>query len=219
MSTGEDGVFTLRDTAPASVGVLVEQAIREARDALFAAGQSQATLADALVEIANRSLSGLEGTSRSRRYRINVHLDTDGGWLPGVGRLPDHMLRAVTCDGELVPVWETSGQPLNLGRSMRIVPERLRRLVIARDGGCSYPGCIATDTSTSTTSCTGPMAAAPTSTTSSPCARTTTTPITQVSSASSPTLIGRGGSSSPAVAAGCSSPCRPPRPSLIRTAA
>jgi hypothetical protein len=144
MSTNSDGVFTLRFSAPASVGALVEQAIREAKDALFAAGQSTATLADALVEVCNRSLSTLDGTSRSRKYRVNVHLDTDGGWLPGVGRLPEHMLRAVTCDGTLVPVWETDGHPVNLGRSMRIVPERLRRLVIARDGGCAYPGCLST---------------------------------------------------------------------------
>ncbi|MGA8048532.1 MAG: DUF222 domain-containing protein [Dermatophilaceae bacterium] len=144
MSTNSDGVFTLRFSAPASVGALVEQAIREAKDALFAAGQTQATLADALVEVCNRSLTALEGTSRSRKYRVNVHLDTEGGWLPGVGRLPDHMLRAVTCDGTLVPVWETGGHPVNLGRSMRIVPERLRRLVIARDGGCAYPGCLST---------------------------------------------------------------------------
>ncbi|KAB7745278.1 DUF222 domain-containing protein [Nostocoides sp. F2B08] len=144
MSTNADGIFTLRFSAPASVGALVEQAIREAKDALFAAGQTQATLADALVEVCNRSLSTLEGTSRSRKYRVNVHLDTDGGWLPGVGRLPDHMLRAATCDGTLVPVWETGGQPVNLGRSMRIVPERLRRIVIARDGGCAYPGCLST---------------------------------------------------------------------------
>ena len=54
------------------------------------------------------------------------------------------MLRAVTCDGTLVPVWETGGHPVNLGRSMRIVPERLRRIVIARDGGCAYPGCLST---------------------------------------------------------------------------
>jgi hypothetical protein len=144
MSTNSDGVFTLRFSAPASVGALVEQAIREAKDALFAAGQATATLADALVEVCNRSLTTLEGTSRSRKYRVNVHLDTEGGWLPGVGRLPDHMLRAVTCDGTLVPVWETGGQPVNLGRSMRIVPERLQRLVIARDGGCAYPGCLST---------------------------------------------------------------------------
>lgn len=144
MSTSDDGVFTLKYTAPASAGALVEQAIREAKDALFAAGQTDATLADALVEVANRSLSGLEGTARARKYRINVHLDTDGGWLPGVGRLPDHMMRRVTCDGTLVPVWETEGSPVNLGRTVRIVPERLRRLVLVRDGGCAYPGCIAT---------------------------------------------------------------------------
>jgi hypothetical protein len=138
------GLFTLRFTAPVSVGALVEQAVREAKDALFSAGQTGATLADALVEVANRSLSGVEGTARSRKYQVNVHLDTDGGWLPGVGRVPDHLLRRMTCDGGLVPVWESEGRPVNLGRTTRIVPERIRRLVLARDGGCAYPGCVST---------------------------------------------------------------------------
>ena len=50
---------------PASAGALVEQAIREAKDARFAAGQTDATLADALAEVANRSLSGLAVPTRT----------------------------------------------------------------------------------------------------------------------------------------------------------
>lgn len=144
MSTSEEGVFTLHFTGPASVGVLIEQAIREAKGALFNGGSHQATLGDALVEVANRSLSTIDGTARGRKFRINVHLGMEGGWLPGVGRVPDHMLRRLICEGELVPIWEREGSPVSVGRSSRVVPERLRRLVVARDVGCAYPACGAT---------------------------------------------------------------------------
>jgi hypothetical protein len=34
--------------------------------------------------------------------------------------------------------------PVSVGRSLRIVPERTRRLVLDRDRGCRFPGCVAT---------------------------------------------------------------------------
>ena len=34
-----------------------------------------------------------------------------------------------------------SAQPLDIGRSTRIVPQGLRRALILRDGGCAFPGC------------------------------------------------------------------------------
>lgn len=79
--TYEAGRFRLVYDAPADIGALVESAVREAKDALFGAGQADATLADAVAEVANRSLSALESTSRLDKYRVLVHLDTEGGWL------------------------------------------------------------------------------------------------------------------------------------------
>ena len=140
-----DGRFEMRYHAPASIGALVAQAIREAKDALFHAGTVDATLADALAEIANRSLSGIEGTARAAKYRVHVHLDTRGGWLGSGGALPRHLLEQLTCDGVLRPVWETEGTAVNVGRSQRIVPDRTRRLVESRDHEhCRFPGCPAT---------------------------------------------------------------------------
>ncbi|HOA03176.1 MAG TPA: HNH endonuclease, partial [Dermatophilaceae bacterium] len=92
--------------------------------------------------VANRSLSAVEGTSRSAKYRIYVHLDTDGGWIGKGGRLPSHIVDAMTCDGVLAPVWETDGVPVSVGRSQRVVPDRTRRLIESRDQGCRYPGCV-----------------------------------------------------------------------------
>ena len=41
-------------------------------------------------------------------------------------------------------MWERAGVPVSVGRSLRIVPERTRRLVLDRDRGCRFPGCVAT---------------------------------------------------------------------------
>lgn len=148
--TTRDGRFHLTYDAPADIGALVQQAIVEAKDALFLAGQPRVTLADALTEVATRSLDNGAGLSggRAGKFRIYLHLDTAGrGWLNrghGGCALPPHLLRKWTCDGVLQPVWETEGSPVNVGRAQRIVPSRTRHLVEDRDGGCRHPGCQAT---------------------------------------------------------------------------
>jgi hypothetical protein len=38
-------------------------------------------------------------------------------------------------------VLHRAGQPLDVGRSTRVVPDGLRRAVTARDRGCAHPGC------------------------------------------------------------------------------
>ena len=76
---------------------------------------------------------------------MQVHLDTDGGWLTGRPRLPQLDRRSgLTCDGTLTPVWETDGHPVNVGRAQRVVPHRTRVLVLDRDRGCRFPGCGST---------------------------------------------------------------------------
>ena len=137
-----DGRFVLRFDANPLDGALVEQAVREAKDALFTAGDTDATLADGLVECASRSLHQATPSSRREHYRVLVHLDADGnGWLNKRGSLPSRLMQNLTCDGTLKPVWTKDAKPVSVGRSMRIVPERTRRLIEDRDGGCRYPGC------------------------------------------------------------------------------
>ena len=133
-----------------------------------AGGKPLVTWADALTVLATRSLdaattttgsgapadaggSGGSGGSggaarraRSARYRVQVHLDTDGGWLTGRPRLPQHITNQLTCNGTLTPVWETDGHPVNVGRTQRVVPHRTRVLVLDRDRGCRFPGCGST---------------------------------------------------------------------------
>jgi hypothetical protein len=144
MSYDDQGRFTLRFSAPADLGALVEAALKEAKDALFRAGRPQVSTADALVEIARRSLGAVESINRRDAYRTYIHLDTAGGWLTGRPRLPQQITDKLTCDGILQPVWHTHGAPVNVGRAQRIVPTRTRRLVEDRDRGCRFPGCAAT---------------------------------------------------------------------------
>lgn len=140
-----EGRFHLHFDANPVDGALLETAIKEAKDALFGAGDTQATYADALLEVANRSLHSLESKSRLEHYRVHINLDTNGNaWLNKKGALPPHLMRQVTCDGQIRPVWFTDAKPVSVGRSQRIVPDRTRRLVEDRDGGCRYPGCTTT---------------------------------------------------------------------------
>jgi hypothetical protein len=148
MSHDQWGRFTLRFNAPADIGALIEAALTEAKDALIRAQESAAprhevTWADALVEIAGRSL-GATSINRRDTFRTYVHLDSEGAWISGQPRLPAHLAAKLTCDGILQPVWHTQGTPVNVGRAQRIVPARTRRLVEDRDRGCRYPGCPAT---------------------------------------------------------------------------
>ena len=173
MGYDRDGRFQLRYSAPATVGALVEQAVREAKDALFLQTRGEPgpgaerpsttrgpspTHADAFELLAHRSLAaagrddvgedgpskGSGGSSRADRYRVYVHLSTDGAWVNARGAIPQVLLDRLLTNGLVQPVWETNGHPVSVGRAMRILPDRARRLVTDRDRGCRFPGCTAT---------------------------------------------------------------------------
>jgi hypothetical protein len=57
------------------------------------------------------------------------------------GRLSPESLRMLACDCAVVPiVMNGAGQPLDVGRARRTVPDGLRRAVAARDRGCARCG-------------------------------------------------------------------------------
>ena len=140
----DHGRFRLTLACDALRGATILAAIDEARDALFTAGNTDVTLIDTIVEIAQRSLATIDSVSRADRYRVLVHLDTDGLFLHQGPRLPTALHDSLLCDGVLQPVWETSGTPINVGRNHRTVPERLRRLIEHRDQHCQHPTCTST---------------------------------------------------------------------------
>ncbi len=55
--------------------------------------------------------------------------------------LPAELRSLLSCDCSLRPVFEVHGAAVSIGRVSRSVPERLRRVVEHRDGGCRVPGC------------------------------------------------------------------------------
>lgn len=150
----ENQRFRLNATLSTDEGLALEAALAAARedawrlehgddDALAGLGSN----ASALGLLATGYLDHGAGHGRTAdRYRIHAHLQIDP-----FGRnqleahlgpvLPRHLRRFLTCDADLVPVWEREGNPVAVGRSQRIVPDRLRRLIERRDGGCIVPGC------------------------------------------------------------------------------
>jgi 5-methylcytosine-specific restriction protein A len=57
------------------------------------------------------------------------------------GTLSPESLRMLCCDAAVVPiVLDGKGQPLDVGRATRTIPDGLRRAVAARDGGCARCG-------------------------------------------------------------------------------
>lgn len=140
----DDGRFLLRADLDAADGALVENALREAKDALFTGGNPDATFADALMEIASRSLGAVASPARASHYRVHIHLDTEGAWVNARGTLALHLAARLGCTADTAIDWHTKGHPVSVGRTQRAIPERLRRLVEDRDRGCAYPGCTTT---------------------------------------------------------------------------
>lgn len=140
----DDGDFSLHGLLNAVDGALVNNALAEARDALFAAGNTNVTWLDAFREVCQRSLGAVTTPSRQDLYRVIVHLGTDGAWIHNGPALPDNLREHICCSGMIQPLWETGGLPINLGRARHIAPIRLRRVIEDRDRTCRHPSCNAT---------------------------------------------------------------------------
>jgi hypothetical protein len=57
-------------------------------------------------------------------------------------RLADGTTRVLRCDPDLhAVVVDSLGQPIDLGRHVRLATAAQRRALAARDGGCVWPGC------------------------------------------------------------------------------
>lgn len=87
----------------------------------------------------------LLGQLTAHRTADHGHTDHGAGQLSEAafsGTVSPTTVRTLACDAQIIPaVLGAAGEVLDLGRSQRLFPPRLRRAVIARDGGCSAPGC------------------------------------------------------------------------------
>jgi hypothetical protein len=146
----ERGVMTISIDLPLETGELVEKALDKARDdsmrgVEFIDESWSARQADALVSMASSYLSGSVEKTRntSDDYLVTVHVD-QSALANGNGRssLPVESVKRLCCDGHALVIGEDeNGEPLNIGRKTRTVPTAIKRALIARDKGCSFPGC------------------------------------------------------------------------------
>ena len=145
VSSGFDdhGRYRLRAVLDADDGAIVDAALREAHDRLFHDGEPDVTWADALVDVAQRSLGAVESPPRREAFRavFHVHTDTGQACTHAGPVVPASLRRQLLCDSDAVVVGIRDGRPLDIGRTTRTVPLALRRLVEERDRGCRVPGC------------------------------------------------------------------------------
>jgi hypothetical protein len=139
----DDGRYHLRAELDPDHGRIVDAALSEARDALFHAGQAHVGWADALVEMAHRSLDGAP-LARRERFRVNWFLDPTepipARWTDGIA-VPDWLRAMLSCDGTVSPVFTDGALPVSVGHTQYQVPDRTRRLILQRDKKCRVPWC------------------------------------------------------------------------------
>ena len=107
---------------------------------------------DALLHLCEASLAG--GAETRPRPRLIATLDvaalgTDQALrvLHGLTGRPARLSRvaadSMLCDATIVPVLTEKGRPIAVGDAATPVTGKLRSALVARDGGCRFPGCHA----------------------------------------------------------------------------
>lgn len=117
-------------------------------------GEGKATLADALVRMADATRAAEPGesaetrTTGADRAAVVVHLAPDAldeghqATLDDGTRVSAETFRRVACDCALLAVQKGArGEVLDVGRKTRSIPPALRRAVLLRDAHCRFPGC------------------------------------------------------------------------------
>src|SRR3954469_20547463 len=153
-----DGTVAVRGQLDAVGGEKVAAALESLVQADRPAGDSRSRaqqLGDALVQLADNALASAELPSlRTVKPQVIVAIPVadliDPATGPGAAdtgfgaTLSAARARWLACDGTLTRVIiGPEGQPLDLGRSKRVVPPHLRRAVELRDGHCVFAGCTA----------------------------------------------------------------------------
>jgi hypothetical protein len=107
--------------------------------------------AEAVVAMAESALAAVD--PEVSRWAVTVHVteetlvghDPDGAaWLQDGTPLEADTALRVACDCAIERLRQGRGKVvLDLGRRQRVVSRTQRRALMARDGGCRYPGCVA----------------------------------------------------------------------------
>jgi hypothetical protein len=106
--------------------------------------------AEALVEVCRRAAAAGGAAPATTKAQIVVTIDHDtlANAVRGAGQTLDRQVlspqsvRKLACDASIIPmVLGSRGQPLDVGRTKRLVTPALLAALWARDKGCTYPGC------------------------------------------------------------------------------
>ena len=131
----------VRATSDGMVRIEVQLRPDEAARVLQAADVSAGTRPDGIVAMAEAALRG----DRPDRPPVEIMVHIDAATLTGhhaEAGIPAETSRRLLCDAGIVPVLEdATGTPLDVGRKTRTFTTSLRRALVARDGGCRFPGC------------------------------------------------------------------------------
>jgi hypothetical protein len=152
----DESVWQLNGRLPGLAGQVVVQALEAKADTFPAEPDTRSRAvrnADALWAISLDALTGGDGaTIETAKPLLTVFVDAtdaapsngEAGVVVEAGpRAGRSTVEAILCDGVIEVTASTSdGIPLNMGRRSRIIPPRLRRFVLARDGAaCTIAGC------------------------------------------------------------------------------
>ena len=153
----EDDFTNVRARLGPEKGAGFVEAMEDVREQLLRDASSQekeerrpfydATTADAFALLCE---SYIAGQPREANRVITAHIDVDVlAGLSEHGRchteegmaLPLETLERWACDCSVIPVLESNGELLDIGRKSRNIPTGMRRAMVQRDGGCRFPGC------------------------------------------------------------------------------
>jgi hypothetical protein len=99
--------------------------------------------ADGLVALADASLRGDKPDRPPTEVTVHIDAATLTGHTTEGAGVSAETSRRLLCDAGVVPILEDGvGQPLSVGRKLRLFAGALRRALLARDGhSCRFPGC------------------------------------------------------------------------------
>jgi hypothetical protein len=107
--------------------------------------------AEALVQLARHATAHAESCNDEGGSRYDLVIGVSHQTLEdrlGVGGTPDGQrftagtLRRMACDAGIIPaVYGNDSEVLDFGRKTRTIGNGLRHFIVARDGGCVFPGC------------------------------------------------------------------------------
>ncbi|MGY1811169.1 DUF222 domain-containing protein [Blastococcus sp. SYSU D00820] len=153
-----DGTLSIRGLLDPVAGEKLQTAIEAHTQADRPADDTRTRAqrqADALVQALDNTLaSGSLPVLRTRKPQVLATIPLSDLASTTVARGTGRMgfgadisaarARWLACDGEITRlVMGPDGQPLDVGRTARVVPPHLRRAVEARDGACVFAGCTA----------------------------------------------------------------------------